>query len=65
MSEKQDYACCPLNDCGCVGYAFVPVQCLNEVCTAEEGLAMGTIFPELHLTINEYGKVCKANGGVV
>ena len=48
--------------CGCVGYAYVPVQELNgtyDVCTA---LNQGTVFPELDLNICEYGKVCKGAG---
>lgn len=45
--------------CGCVGYGYVPVQKLNMVYCAEEALENGSIFPELVLTIEEYGKVCK------
>ena len=48
--------------CGCVGYAYVPVQEMNgtyDVCTA---LNQGTVFPELDLNICEYGKVCKKAG---
>lgn len=56
---------CPVNGCGCVGYAYVPYQQLNSVYSPEEALANGTVFPELHLTICEYGKVCKATGGAV
>ena len=63
MAENQKPSYCPLNNCGCVGYAYVPVQFLNEVYSPNEGLCNGTIFPELHLTICEYGKVCKENGG--
>ena len=50
--------------CGCVGYAYVPVQeldCTYDVCTA---LNQGTVFPELDLNICEYGKVCKKAGGL-
>lgn len=50
--EKQEY-------CGCVGYGYVPVQQLNTVYSAEDALENGSIFPELVLTIEEYGKVCK------
>ena len=55
---------CPVSGCGCVGYAYVPVQELNttyDVCTA---LYQGTVFPELDLNICEYGKVCKKVGVV-
>lgn len=51
------------NICGCVGYAFVPVQTLNEINEPTKALKTGTIFPELELTIEEYGKVCKEEGG--
>ena len=51
--EKQEY-------CGCVGYGYVTVQQLNTVYSAEDALENGSIFPELVLTIEEYGKVCKA-----
>lgn len=55
---------CPLNSCGCVGYAFVPVQRLESVYDCKEALERGTLFPELDLTMDEYGKVCKQVGGV-
>lgn len=49
--------------CGCVGYAYVPIQKLEsiyeDVCAA---LMQGTIFPELDLNICEYGMVCKGKG---
>ncbi len=48
--------------CGCVGYAYVPVQFLDELYGVSKALTQGTIFPELDLSIDEYGKVCK--GGV-
>ena len=50
--EKQEY-------CGCVGYGYVPPQQLSQVYCAEDALKNGSIFPELVLTIEEYGKVCK------
>lgn len=46
-------------DCGCVGYGYVPIQQLNTVYSAEDALKQGSLFPELVLTIEEYGKVCK------
>lgn len=48
--------------CGCVGYAYVPIQTLSDsydVCTA---LCRGTVFPELDLTMCEYGTICKKEG---
>ena len=45
--------------CGCVGYGYVPAQQLNTVYSAEDALKNGSVFPELVLTIEEYGKVCK------
>lgn len=65
MAENNSPASCPINGCGCVGYAFVPVQCLNDIYSVSEGFCNGTIFPELNLNIDEYGKVCKAMGGDV
>ena len=49
-------------DCGCVGYGYVPVQQLSSVFSAEDALKCGSLFPELVLTIEEYGKVCKGCG---
>lgn len=49
-------------ECGCVGYGYVPVQQLNTVFCAEEALKHGSLFPELVLTIEEYGRVCKGGG---
>lgn len=50
--------------CGCVGYAYVPVQELTCTYDAAEGLNQGTIFPQLDLSICEYGKICKEEGAV-
>lgn len=50
------------NGCGCVGYGYVPVQNLNTVYDAKEALCRGSLFPELVLTIEQYGKVCKSEG---
>lgn len=50
--------------CGCVGYAYVPIQELDETYDAEKALRAGTVFPELELTICEYGFVCKKMGGI-
>lgn len=45
--------------CACVGYAFVPIQYLNKQYPVDKALAQGTIFPELDLSISEYGEICK------
>lgn len=50
------------NLCGCVGYGYVPVQQLKSVYNPGEALSNGSVFPELVLTIDEYGKVCKSGG---
>lgn len=65
MAENQHPSCSINNCCGCVGYAYVPIQYLNDVYSTEEGLCNGTIFPELNLSMCEYGKVCKSMGGRV
>ena len=49
-------------DCGCIGYGYVPIQQLQNIFSAEDALLHGSLFPELVLTIEEYGKVCKAGG---
>lgn len=64
MAESNQKPSCPLNGCGCVGYAYVPIQYLDTVYSACESLENGTLFPELKLTIDEYGKVCKKTGGI-
>lgn len=51
--------------CSCVGYAYIPTQRLNETYKPAVALARGTIFPELELSISEYGKICKATGGIM
>lgn len=51
-------------DCGCLGYGYVPVQQLRDIFSAEDALKAGSLFPELVLTIEEYGKVCKAGGNL-
>lgn len=54
---------CPIT-CGCIGYGYVPDQQLMYVYDCPEtALDRGTLFPELDLTIEEYGKVCKRTGG--
>lgn len=63
-TNKPSYPSCPYPNCGCVGYGFVPVQQLNCVYETDTALDSGTLFPELDLTIDEYGKVCKEWGGI-
>ena len=48
--------------CGCVGYAYVPVQNLTDTYAVDTALCQGTVFPELDLSICEYGAVCKKEG---
>lgn len=52
-------------DCCCVGYGYVPPQQLGTVFCAEDALKSGSLFPELVLTIDEYGKICKSGGAAV
>lgn len=48
----------------CVGYAFVPRQQLEHVFEPEEALMCGTLFPELYLPTNVYGKCpCREQKG--
>ncbi len=47
---------------GCIGYGYVPVQKLSCVYCAADALKNGSVFPELVLTIDEYGKICKDGG---
>jgi hypothetical protein len=54
---------CPIT-CGCVGYGYVPPQTLESVYeNPETALDRGTLFPELDLSIEEYGSVCNRTGG--
>ncbi|MGN0181792.1 MAG: spore coat associated protein CotJA [Candidatus Ornithomonoglobus sp.] len=60
--------CCGSNMepfCGCIGYGYVPVQELNELYDVDSALMRGSMFPELDITIEEYGKICKMRGGVM
>lgn len=64
MSENN--TCCETSmPCGCVGYAYVPIQTLSELYDVSTALTQGTIFPELNLTIDEYGKICYKKGGIL
>lgn len=64
MAENNTEPSCPYPTCGCVGYAYVPEQKLNNLYCESVAFEQGTIFPELDLDIKEYGKVCKMWGGV-
>lgn len=37
-----------------VGYAFVPIQRLEKIYSPGKALRVGTVFPELDITIGEY-----------
>lgn len=39
-----------------LGYAFVPMQSLDETYAPEKALIRGTIFPELDIPMEKYGK---------
>ncbi len=61
--EKPTTPAAPATACGCLGYAYVPVQQLDTVYeNVEDALCRGTIFPGLDLNICEYGPVCKEKG---
>lgn len=62
---ENEYPSCPTQFCGCVGYGFVPIQTLGETYNAANALSRGTVFPELNLNTEEYGKVCKKVGDAV
>lgn len=62
MAENNT-PCTDKMTCGCVGYAYVPIQELSCTYDACKALERGSLFPELDLTMCEYGKVCKQKGG--
>lgn len=38
-----------------LGYSFVSMQkCIGKVYSPQKAMSVGTIFPELNITINEY-----------
>ncbi len=37
-----------------VGYSFVPMQIMDKVYSPNKAMKVGTIFPELNITIDEY-----------
>lgn len=52
--EKHEETCV-----GRVAYAYVPIQQLGELYSAEEGLIQGTLFPELDIPPREYSPMAK------
>ncbi len=64
MAHMMDESDVMSYSCGCVGYGYVPVQMLGSTYNADEAIMNGTVFPELALTIEEYGNICKKRGGV-
>lgn len=39
-----------------VGYAFVPMQAFEETYDPQKALMRGTVFPELDIPMDKYGK---------
>ncbi len=39
-----------------VGYAYIPMQSMDETYDPEKALLRGTIFPELDIPMEKYGK---------
>ena len=37
-----------------VGYSYVPIQRLEKIYSPGKALRVGTVFPELDITIDEY-----------
>ncbi len=37
-----------------VGYSYVPIQRMDKVYSPSKALMVGTIFPDLNITIEEY-----------
>lgn len=57
MHNMQNEKDCPCRDRqrGRLGYAYVPMQqCIGKVYSPQKALCVGTIFPELNITIGEY-----------
>lgn len=46
---------CLYSECVKVGYAYVPIQKIDELYSPEVALSNGTAFPELNLPISVYG----------
>ncbi len=64
MSEcKPSAPSCAYSPCGCIGYGYVPEQQLKSTYCPCDALEQGSLFPELALTMCEYGKICKHSGG--
>lgn len=67
MAEKNECTSCSNNreNCGCVGYAYVPIQELCSTYDDETALKKGSLFPSLDLSICEYGNTCRETGGII
>lgn len=37
-----------------VGYAYVPIQRLEKIYSPSKAMRVGTVFPELDITLEEY-----------
>ena len=53
---KTDFDLTNANPIPKVGYAFVPMQVIGESYSPAKALVRGTIFPELDITMEEYGR---------
>lgn len=56
MAEHMQHSASGTENRLFLGYATVPVQTLSVTYSLEEAMREGTIFPELNLPINVYGK---------
>lgn len=53
--ECPDTMCANICPNAPLGYGFVAMQgCISKVYSPQKALMVGTIFPELNITINEY-----------
>ena len=53
---KMDFNLTSANPMPKVGYAFVPMQTMGETYLPAKSLMRGTLFPELDITMEEYGR---------
>ena len=53
-------------DFGCIGYAYVPIQHYDEknIFSPQDALNNASLFPELVITAEQYGKRCTKEGGL-
>lgn len=51
---------------GCIGYAYVPIQQFDEknVFSSQDALENASLFPELVITLEQYGNSCTKQGGI-